>query len=226
MKVIASAPVKVIAGCPTYDGTRYNAASLMQLHAAGAQVREVTLSLLTRAFNECYVYALNAGATHFLMLHADVLPIVRDWPQVLVALMEVNGAGILSVVLPIKTASGLTSTAIETADPWNPTRLSLADVAERAETWTEPGLLVNTGLMLVDLRQSWATKVCFTMHDRIRQNDAGIWVSECQPEDWAFSRQVREAGGSVWATRAIRALHFGTDSWPNDSVLPKANAVG
>lgn len=205
----------VIAGCPTYDGTRFNAVTLMQLHSLGFTIVETNASLLTRSFNELWANALNRrpGATHFLMLHADVIPGGGPkWPITMLSLMRDTGADVLSAVLPIKTHSGLTSTAVETEDIWNPRKLTIDEVGARDETWTESGLLVNTGLLLADLSKPWVERVCFTMNDRIINKD-GFWTAECQPEDWGFSRQVRREGGVVWATRAVPALHLGIDRW-------------
>ncbi len=202
----------IVAGCPTADGRRLNSRALIQLKEAGFQIADPAISLLTLAFNECYAYALNAGASHFLLLHADVVPVTPNWPRALVEIAE--GRGVVSTVLPIKASGGLTSTALETEDPWTPRRLTLEEVQGRPSTWTEPGLLVNTGLMVVDLRQSFARRVHFATHDRL-VNEGGTWVARAQPEDYDFSRQVRSEGGTVWATREIMALHVGTESWPN-----------
>jgi hypothetical protein len=210
--------MRVIAAVPTYDGQRVNAQALVQLNACGVEVVEMRLSLLTRAFNECWVHALNLrseGATHFLMLHADVVPVEGTWPVQMLHLMQKHGSDVLSAVLPIKSGGGFTSTAVETEDVWSPRKLTLKEVMERPGTWTEERLLVNTGLMLVDIAKPWADHVYFSTSDRIRRSGDGQWVAECQPEDWSFSRRVREEGGSVWATREVRALHAGWSSWAN-----------
>lgn len=205
----------IFAGCPTYDGQRYNTRSLLELQAAGCRVVEMQLSFLTRSFNELLCAARNAAASHLLMIHADVVPAQPGWVQKLVTLSALHNAGVMSVVLPIKTGSGATSTALETDDIWHPRRLTLAEVAERPETWTEPGLLVNTGLMLVDLRQL-PGDVAFTFHNRIVFDSArGGYRAESIPEDWDFSRQVRLHRASVYATRAISAYHYGVAPWPN-----------
>lgn len=204
----------IIAGCPTYDGNRLNAKALIELHSVGIKVLEIQLSLLTRAFNELLAEALNRGADSFLMLHADVVPTTKEWPLILQREAAAHTADLLSVVLPIKTGSGATSTAVETGDPWHPHRLDLEDVAKRPVTWTEPGLLVNTGLMLVNLKRPWARDLCFTFHNRILR-DGWKYVAESIPEDWDFSRQVHSAGGTVYATRVIEAYHYGLAPWPN-----------
>lgn len=216
---MAKEKLKVLAAAPTYDGTRYNAMALLALQAAGARILETRLSLLARGFNEAWTYALNDRSfTHFLMIHADVAPTTPNWVTELLTLSLRYKATVLSVVLPIKTRHGLTSTAIETDDPWNPRKLSKAEVAQRPGTWTEEGLLVNTGLMVVDLRDRAIADsdgtIFFEIQDRIRVDyEQKRWVAESRPEDWEFSRKVRAAGGSVYATRAIEAGHYGTEVW-------------
>jgi hypothetical protein len=210
---------KVYAGMPTYDGTRWNAIALSDLRLAGAAIMEVSSSILAYGFNSCFAAALNARkmdqATHFLLLHADVIPRDGDWVARLIREMECVGAQVLSVMLPLKVeGSSLTSTALETSDPWRPQQLSLQEMQERPETWTHPNLLVNTGYMLIDIRKPWVEKICFTINDTIRQVN-GRWTAEFEPEDWHFSRQCRALDIPVWVTRKFRALHAGRKYWLN-----------
>lgn len=205
----------VLAACPTYDGNRLNSGALLQLQGAGVTVMEVQMSLLARGFNESWCYAHNHQFTHFIMLHADIKPERPDWVKTLLQISLETEATVVSAVSPIKTPHKSTSTAIETEDPWNPRRLSLEEIAAKPLTWTEDGLLVNTGLMVVDLRQRLTRKLHFEINDRIIPDKSGKLVAESQPEDWNFSRQVRDAGGTVFATRAIPLGHWGTFVWPN-----------
>ena len=209
--------MSVLVALPSYDGTRLNGRAVLEVAALGpVRLMDFNLSLLARAFNECWAAALNErpDVTHFLMVHADVVPQGRDWPVRLRDLMSASQADVMSVVLPIKTSHGLTSTALETADPWHPRPLSFADLQAREETWTEPGLLVNTGLMLVNMQRDWVEQVHFHVDDRVVL-DSGRYRPESKPEDWNFSRDARAAGASVWATRAVRATHLGYHAWPN-----------
>lgn len=176
---------------------------------------QVASSLLALGFNRAWAAALNAGAEFFLMIHEDVIPISDHWPAIMFNELTEHKASVLSVVSPIKTPDGLTSTALETNDIWNPRRLSLAEVFAREETWTEPGLLVNTGLLLVDMRADWAKDICFTIRDRIIRNQNGEWFAETQPEDWDFSRQARAAGATLFATRKVLIEHVGRASYDN-----------
>lgn len=215
--------LKVFAGLPTYDGQRWNGCSVADLQRCGCDTFEAASSLLANAFNACYAEALNRRpvVTHFLLLHADVVPLDAQWPLTLVAEMESVKADVLSVVLPIKSETGLTSTALETGDRWRPRRLTTTEMQERPVSWTAPDLLVNSGLLLVDLRRPWVEDVCFSIHDELRRRD-GKWVAEVEPEDWAFTRQCRNFGASVWVTRVVRALHIGRKSWRNDQAWGEA----
>jgi hypothetical protein len=216
--------LKTFAGLPTYDGQRWNAGAVADLRQCGADVFESASSLLTNAFNTCYVEALNRRplVTHFLLLHADVIPLDSGWPLRLVSEMERLGAGVLSVALPIKSETGITSTALENPrDHWRPRRLTTAEIQAKPVSWTAPDLLVNTGLLLIDIRNDWAEKICFTICDELRKVD-GKWIAEVEPEDWNFSRQCRKLDVDVWATRLVRALHIGRKSYRNDLVWGEA----
>src|SRR6266581_4635118 len=63
-------------------------------------------AFLARNFNAAWCGALNTRSkykwTHFCMIHADVLPHLDCWLDVLVLELERSGADLLSVVLPIK----------------------------------------------------------------------------------------------------------------------------
>jgi hypothetical protein len=211
----------IFAALPTYDGRRRNAEAMCQLVGIkDAEVRylESQSSLLAFGFNLLWVRALNERPDYFLMLHDDIAPLDHDWAVTLFREFQTTRASVLSAVVPIKTPEGLTSTALETEDPWHPKRLTMTEVFERPETWTEPGLLLNSGLMLVDFRQAWVEQVCFTIEDQIRRDDSGKWTAEVKSEDWNFSRQARALGASLYATRKIRAQHVGPAGYRNDRV--------
>lgn len=174
-------------------------------------------SLLAKCFNQLWVHALgrrSSGATHFAMLHADVVP-ETYWLDKMLEIAEANKADVLSVVMAMKSGHGLTSTGIDGPDLWRPRRFTLKEIAVSHATFTDPNLVVNTGLMLVDLRAAWVEKVCFTIRDAIEVHEDGTREAVSEPEDWNFSRQVRTLGGSVWATSAVKAEHLGTASYPN-----------
>lgn len=203
---------------PTYDGTRHNAAAFVELSGSGKEVllAEGSCSLLAHNFNRSWVDALNLRpkVTHFLMLHADIVPSAPFLEPLLEEQARV-GADVLSVVVPIKSHEGLTSTALESGDKWKPRRLTMTEVLAKPETWTEPGLLVNTGLLLVDFTRDWVEEVCFTVNDAVRRGRDGKFEAVVESEDWHFSRQVRALGVEPWATRKIRVNHVGSAYYGN-----------
>jgi hypothetical protein len=168
-------------------------------------------SLLPLSFNLLWTQALAArqldGTTHFAMLHDDVLP-AAGWLDVLLHELEWLEADIVSAVVPIKDHQGLTSTALETGDVWNPRRLTMKEIFDRQETFTHDGILLNTGCWVCDLRKPWCDKVWFKQQDRVVKKDDGTYSAETISEDWDFSRQVRALGGiRLYATRKVQLDH-------------------
>lgn len=202
-------------------------------------------SLINFNFNMLYAECLNRRReqkmiTHFLMLHADVRPEVGFIGKML-AVMQATQAEVVSVVLPMKDKAGLVSTGANVKFPDGGLyrrRLSMMELqklpvtfnaADVAQLWDlQPGqvqLIVNTGLLLVDLRAPWVEasdeygqlKVCFQSVDTIFwRNDK--WFAYCESEDWFFSRKVNEAGGKIVATREVKAEHFGNYAYSNQEV--------
>src|SRR4051812_48922453 len=119
---------------------------------SGIRVDDVGSSLLALNFNEMWARALNArsqGITHFVMLHADVVPHSATWVGQLRSIMDRHAASVLSVVLPIKDQRGLTTTGLYSpGDPRLRRRLTLQEVYQQPPTFTHEHLLVNTGLMM------------------------------------------------------------------------------
>lgn len=209
----------VLVGAPTYDGTRHNAlalARLLRLPPKDVLVNliEYSGSVLCYAFNSLWANALNlrtceVPVTHFLLMHADIVPEQENWLQIMLDEQRRVGADVLSAVVAIKNDQGMTSTAWDT-DLWNPMRFSTTELAQMTEpTWTQPDLLVNTGLMLVDFTKPWVEHVCFTMKDRIVKDEAGRFKAQFVPEDWNFSRDCHSRGASLYATKAVTVTHLG-----------------
>jgi len=211
---------RVLVAIPSYGATMSNetgvAVANLISHRPDAEVITISTSLLCLNRNRLWCEALNRRAgktiTHFLFLDADVAPVDHDWFEVLLREMRRHGAQVLGAVVPIKNGAGLTSTARESADPWHPQPLALAELRDHPETWTEPGLLVSTGLLLVDFRQPWVERICFTIKDRVVRTPTGV-VAEAAPEDWDFCRQARALGVSIWATTAVPLKHWGPAWW-------------
>lgn len=191
---------------------------------------ESSVSLLCWNFNSLLAMALNMrsadpnqpGVTHFLLLHDDVRPMEPHWAAQMLQIMRRHELGVLSAVIPLKNASGETSTAIDgELDPLKGRdlrKISVADVEARGGMITsreEPGLLINTGLLLVDLTQPWSEKLCFQTHDAIAKLPDGTFQARCSPEDWTMSRWLREQGVAFGATTRVKATHWGLDAWPN-----------
>lgn len=192
-----------------------------------------SFSLLAANFNFLFCAALNLrhkGFTHFCMLHSDVIPQGMDWLGQMLGIMNARQLGALSAVIPIKDERGLTSTGMDYStlpdvNPYAVRRLTMHEVMELPETFNaddaadglpgfpdgiDPVLLINTGLLLIDIRQKWTEQVCFTVDDRIRRNPAtGEFESFTDPEDWNFSRQMHRLGVRYAATRRIPVEHAG-----------------
>lgn len=213
----------VIVGIPTYDGQVHS--GIIGAMRSASKYKQVflgtsKLSILTHSFNSLWAGALNLrkqGASHFCMLHADIAP--EDfWLDKMLEIFHAKKASVLSAVMPIKSSSGFTSTAIETDNPWRPKRYTMTEIDAMPEpTFTHEKLLINTGLMLVDITQPWVEKICFKFTDYIELKD-GKYYAYNVPEDWNFSKDARALGASLWATRSVKAMHHGNAAYPNYGV--------
>jgi hypothetical protein len=191
---------------------------------------DVGSSLLAHAFNQLWCAALNFRRQHpvdyFVMLHADVVP-ERFWVDKLVAEMKRTRADLISVVVPIKTPHGVTSTAIAGETVWQPERrLTMREVMRLPETFSAADcgypsrhLLVNTGCWIADLSKFWALdhEVRFQISNRITRSVDGNLECAVEPEDWAFSRLIQERGGVVLATRKVAVHHIGSSAYGNQT---------
>lgn len=226
---------KVYLGIPTHDGRIQN--EVVNSILAGGKTLAFSQieggSALTFNFNNCYANALNnrrQGITHFMMLHSDIAVTMPLWCDTMVDIMEREDADVLSVVMPLKTVGeDVTSTAIEEVDDNHVTnplgfkarKLTLRECAARGRTWTDPKLLVNTGLMLVDIRKPWAEKVWFEFKDFLgcaEENGVKRFFPVSLAEDYGFSRMVRSAGGKLVVTQEILAHHCGGGRFSNQSL--------
>ena len=219
---------KVYIGVPTYDGS-LRAETMVGLQGRGmvdVVIRVLGMSLLTRLFNTLLGEALNLrkkGITHFLLHHADIGILDPGWLDKMLLLMEQNGADVLSAVVPIKNHEGVTSTALDRTDPvfegWHVRRYTLAEIHALPEkTWTHPDLLLNTGVMLIDLRKPWVENIWFRFDDRIEKDLNGHFRVLNMPEDWLFSRDAKKLGAKLYATSEITLAHHGCQAWPSDQV--------
>lgn len=181
-------------------------------------------SALAHTFNMQLCRALNArkeGITHFAMIHSDVVP-QPFWLDILWNRMHEFGADMISAVIPIKNKTGLTSTGIEEpvegSNPfWRPKRLTLHEVYNNyPATFTHEKILLNTGLMLIDITKPWIDEgMWFEFIDKIEKVN-GEYVPLVQPEDWNWSRRAREKGAKLYATREVKVKHLGTCAFTNE----------
>src|SRR3990167_1726289 len=226
----------IILGVPTYDSRMHNQlamALLNELYQPDVPQFSVITnhsSLLARGFNELYCHALNRRpeVTHFLMIHADVIP-EPGFVGALYREMERTGADVLSAVLPLKDNRGLTSTGLD--DPtveMEPRRISMVEVQQLPETFDSRDvaklfndapnrsiLLVNSGLMLVDIRKPWVENCWFAINDQMLRNGSSKFEPVTESEDWFFSRRAQELGARVMVTRTVKARHAGEVKFPN-----------
>jgi len=175
------------------------------------------------------------GVTHFCLMHGDVIPADPDWLSQMMEIMKKDRLDVLSVTIPIKDNKGIVSAGFDMSspdelNPWRTRRLTTTEVANLPEVirpwhakklkgWPkdrEPVLLVNTGLMLIDIRGSWAEKLCFTINDQILFNsEKGVFQAFCEPEDWNMSRKLHELGVDYGTTRLVNVKHAGRFEYSN-----------
>lgn len=205
---------KILLVQPTYDG-KIHAGHAEYVKQAGKSVVDSIWggsSFLGDTFNRLYCLGLNGrknGITHWLMVHADIIPEPGFADRMLEILNSCKG-GALSVVSPIKDHRGLSSTAFDLGEDKKPAHLTMKQIWEIPQpTFTNEKLLINTGCLLVDLRMPWADKVHFDMKSWIAQNESGEFEAKSISEDWDWSRQVLKLGGTLYATRAVRLTHVG-----------------
>lgn len=239
-----SDPFEVFLAIPTYDGTMLaNGAKV----AFGCPSRRRTMvlsqngSLLTGNCNRLYAICLNErdkGFKWFAMLHADIAPEVFFLDK-LIEEAEVHGADLLSVVVPIKNALRLTSTAIGSGNIYGQYgRLTMRQVQHETFPKTfdinaccdalarlppplgvpeapRKYLLANTGCMIVRVDRPWAEDVKFDNRNTIIKTESGRFEARDLSEDWWFAMDVANHGGRVMCTTAVKVDHYGVFPFPN-----------
>jgi hypothetical protein len=125
--------------------------------------------------------------------------------------------------MPIKTNEGLTSTAVNMGN--GPRRITLTECAELPDPITpatvkekfgSDRLLINTGLLLVDMRKINPLRHYFNITDWVEEVN-GNYRPRCMPEDWDFSEKLNKDGLRYGATRQIVANHWGQMAWDNQN---------
>jgi len=226
-------------GIPAHDWsvTEGHIAAMMQASTKPVikKMKVQSYSLLTKNFNDMYCSALNArkdGITHFCMLHSDIIP-ESFWLDKMLEIMEKYQADMLSAIVPIKDNSGFTSTALdelpyEGAPDHRVRRLTMKEVYTKfPSTFTHERILLNTGLMLINIQNKIFEQCWFNFYDRIeRDEETGEFYPISMPEDWLFSRQARMAGAKLFATREVKLIHRGQQGFSNAFAWGKFDTDG
>ncbi len=235
-----------LVGIPTYDDTLRSGLALsllteMRLPDCPAYtVACKQASLLALAHNELLCIALNnrPEIDKLLIVHNDILP-DHGYLAQMHKDMRQSGADVLGAVIPIKDSKGLTSTALlprlgdehdmQGRKEFRRRRLTIKEAARLpdifdahdlnhlfGEETTEPILLVNTGMLLIDVTKPFVEKVHFEINDEIfRHDDSGQFYADVEPEDWFFSRQCAARGARICVTRRVHLRHVGRANFPN-----------
>ncbi len=209
--------MSILVGIPTH-GRDVDAGVMMASHAFGnvgrVEIKWSAASLLAANFNKLLCAAKNGGHEWLLLWHGDVVPLGSGWLRAMLDRANRHHADLLSAVVPLKNASGLTSTAAVV--PGGVRRLTMREVAALPDVFGAMDcglldgetLLVNTGLLLIRMRAIDPAAMHFTVRDGVRKNLDGysfvVW-----PEDWGFSLAASRAGLRVFATRTPRVEHIG-----------------
>lgn len=227
---------KVYACMPAYDGVVPEAAFSHYTKMCSDKVKLIpavsSASLLCFGFNKHWAsavyWAKNKAIDYFFMHHADIEATTPFFLDELIKEMHKHQAAVVSVVQPIKDNKQKdTSTAVESCiNHWVPRRLTFTEIYNMPETFTMPGLLVNTGMMLVDLRRPEFQEINngelyfkFQINDRIVQAEDGTLRAQVQPEDWNFSRLCHSRKLPICATRKIQCFHYGKCAFSNQPIV-------
>jgi hypothetical protein len=217
--------MSVFLGIPTHDG-RVGNHTVNAIFTAGRGLSKFKIDIESEfilCMNRLWCEALNQrkeGITHICYLHSDIEITTPDWLDRMMYLSEINNADVLSATVAIKDNSGMTSTGLFKANEtsvlgFDHRRLSVKETIERGPTFTDEHLLLNTGLMLVDLRKEWVENICFKFQDWIYKDGSDLFQPATIAEDWGFSIAAHKKGASLWATTEIKTIHKGNGAWPN-----------
>lgn len=226
----------VLIGLPTYGQTTFTGvmdAMFLTGYPKFAYKRG-DISLLAFNFNVLVSEAWNEraekGYTHFCMMHSDIGP-GKDWLKTMLDIMAEKNFDVLSVVVPIKNNTGLTSTAVDTDSM--PTPLTLTQVhnelpvtftgEDTKRVYGNDRLLINTGLLLIRMDAIAPPDFYFEIVDRINVEKDGKFKPRNIPEDWHFSRMLYRKKVRYAATRAVEVRHLGAMVFNNQSVWGMAN---
>lgn len=233
---------KVFLALPSRDGWMRSAfmAALddVRENAGVCVVGLVQTSLLANGFNKAFCGALNGrdrGITHFLLVHADVVPQGRWFYQMCQDMARFN-LDVLSAVITFRNDTGKTSTAIEddNREPhpyymhrdagYGDDRLVFPKNAVLTSR-EQPKLLINTGCLLMNITRPWADEFSFMVGDLIGKNKDGKFEALNEPEDWRMSRHLMAKKVPYGATSKVHVIHHGTKDFLNWEPTPEEVAI-
>jgi hypothetical protein len=228
---------KIILGLPGPAPQSWRAAFTAFLASAGKHLVSMRNSGGSwDNFNKLWVDALNAAArgeaTHFAMLHADIVA-KPGWLDTLFDILDGRGLDLLSVAVPLKDDSGICSCGVVNPDYfWSPLkRFTLHELHRLPETFTAedagyPGFALahNNGMWIADLRSPcWREKnpdgslrACFDFRRAIVADEHGVLHVIGESEDWRFSRMIGLSGAKTAITRAVTVAHCGGRDFCSD----------
>ena len=224
------------------DPRQIKAIDQLQMRGIPTLVRRHDVSLLNFNFNTLFADALNMkkeiGITHWLLMHDDLWPedppewwtkADKDgnptdpcWLEVMLDTMSERGLDVLATNNAIKNRDGETSTAFEAEDGSSePCRIPMPSFSDR-DVWTRDNvpagmrLLINTGLMLIDMRRPWVDSFPgFSSVDKIKRKHDGSAEAYVVPEDWSFSRWLDKNQIPYGCTNTIVTCHVGSYVYKN-----------
>lgn len=182
----------------------------------------VSSSLLAFSHNLLISSARQIEKCDYLInMHNDIV-MDPDGLLDLVELCQLLKADVVSAVVPIKDDRGLTSTGTcGAADEWEQVkRFTMTEIMAMPETFGQEVckegdiLMINTGVMIIDMKAPWVKDICFTIKDRIIEVE-GRPHPIVLPEDWGLSRDLYKWGAKVYATRKLKLTHLGRMAYPN-----------
>ncbi len=196
-------------------------------------VRVYGHSMLNKTFNDLVCMAMNEraeyGWRYFVMHHSDIEAEI-GWLDKLMDEYRRVGADVLSAVMPIKDARGVTSTGRRDKDGritrvtmdelWGGRPLPDTFCIDDLSDAEGDHLLINTGLMVFDLEAPWvepwllAEGFCST--DKVFKDPVtGKLSASSFTEDWSFSEYCHTHGLKCMATKVIKCTHHGAAGYDN-----------
>ncbi len=223
---------KIMIGCPSHGGG-YGKGAVMSLIDALTSPLEYFIginllhgSCLCNNFNMLMVQAMKENFDYLVILHDDVGCLSRNWLGTLLDVMKESECVACCPTFRIKDYRSLTvSTVLKDNKPedyfyFDKMTLEQCEKEAGDKGWFFADL-INTGCLLIDLNhpvlKKWKesegdSTVWFHMEHKIMPEGECVYF----PEDYRFSRKIREYGGKVVAVNKIKTEHIGAYSFIND----------